>query len=186
MAGTSAPNIYCWDIKLDRLYVHMASTKKGALRIGMGLDAGVNAKTFFKKSYPDAEVLENREINALLQKTIEAAFWGRPLQEALRMDVACTPFQWAAMKAIADIPFGETRTYKEVAAMAGKSKGARAIGQAMGRNPLPLIFPCHRVVAAAGLGGFGSGLDVKRYLLKHEQRSSHQRRKNPCNISPKR
>ena len=174
MAGTSAPSIYCWDIKLNRLYVHIASTKNGALRIGMGLDAGVNAKTFFKKSYPDAEVLESREINAPLQKAIEAAFWGRPLQEALEMDVACTSFQWAAMKAITNIPFGETRTYKEVAVMAGNPKGARAIGQAMGRNPLPLIFPCHRVVAAGGLGGFGSGLDVKRYLLHHEQ-GNHKR-----------
>ena len=174
MAGTSAPEIYFRRIKLGRLYVHMASTKKGALRIGMGLDASVNTKAFFEKHYPDSELLESREVNAPLQKTIEAAFWGRPLQEALRMDVACTPFQWAAMKAIADIPFGETRTYKEVAAMAGKPKGARAIGQAMGRNPLPLIFPCHRVVAVGGLGGFGSGLDVKRYLLKHEK-GNHKR-----------
>ncbi|MCG6880921.1 MAG: methylated-DNA--[protein]-cysteine S-methyltransferase [Deltaproteobacteria bacterium] len=141
MAGTSAPEIYFWRIKLDRLYVHMASTKKGALRIGMGLDASVNTKAFFKKRYPDFELLESHEVNDPLQETIEAAFWGQPLQEALKMDVACTPFQWAAMKAIADIPFGETRTYKEVADMAGSPKGARAVGQAMGRNPLPLIFP---------------------------------------------
>ncbi|EFK09837.1 6-O-methylguanine DNA methyltransferase, DNA binding domain protein [delta proteobacterium NaphS2] len=140
----------------------------------------MNTKAFFEKHYPDAELLESREVNAPLQKTIEAAFWGQPLQKKFKMDVACTPFQWAAMKAIADIPFGQTRTYKEVAAMAGKPKGARAVGQAMGRNPLPLIFPCHRVVPAGGLGGFGSGLDVKRYLLKHEQRSSHQRVLRNC------
>ena len=168
MAGTSVPGIYYWGIKCDRLYIHMASTEKGALQIGMSLDASVNTETFFKKRYPDSGLLENREVNDPLRRAIEAAFWDRPFEEKLKMDLACTPFQWAAMKAIAEIPFGETRTYKQVAAMAGRPKGARAIGQAMGRNPLPLIFPCHRVVAAAGLGGFGSGLDVKQYLLEHE------------------
>jgi O6-methylguanine-DNA--protein-cysteine methyltransferase len=141
MAGTSVSKIYCWRIKLDRLYVHMASTDAGALRIGIGLDSTPGAKDFFKERYPHSELLENHDMNRPLQQAVEAAFLsGAPL-ENLKLDIACTPFQWAAMKAIAQIPFGETRTYKEVAAMAGNPKGARAVGQAMGRNPLPLIFP---------------------------------------------
>jgi len=55
--------------------------------------------------------------------------------------VSCTPFQWSAMKAIAQIPFGETQTYAQVAAMLHNPKGARAVGGAMGRNPLPILFP---------------------------------------------
>jgi methylated-DNA-[protein]-cysteine S-methyltransferase len=141
MAGTSSPGIYCCRIKLDRLYIHMASTEKGAVRIGMSFDGTLNAKEFFSEQYPDFKRLENREINKPLSEAIEAAFWGRLLSGELRMDIACTPFQWSAMNAIAKIPFGETRTYREVAAMAGSPKGARAVGQAMGRNPLPLIFP---------------------------------------------
>ena len=61
-------------------------------------------------------------------------------------------------------------TYGDVAAMAGCPKGARAIGQAMHRNPLPLIFPCHRVVAANGLGGFGGGLKLKKHLINRENK----------------
>jgi methylated-DNA-[protein]-cysteine S-methyltransferase len=141
VAGTSLQKIYYWGIKLDRLYVHMASTEKGALRIGLGFKAPPHAKGFFKKLYPNSELLENHDVNRPLQHAIEGAFSNKAPQDLLKLDVDCTPFQWSAMNAIARIPFGETRTYKEVAAMTGRPKGARAIGQAMGRNPLPLIFP---------------------------------------------
>ena len=141
MAGTSLQKIYCGGMKLDRLYIHMASTEKGALRTGLSLRSKPDAKDFFKKLYPGSELVEDNDANRPLQRAIEAAFSNKEHQDELRLDVACTPFQWSAMKAIARIPFGETRTYKEVAAMAGSPKGARAVGQAMGRNPLPLIFP---------------------------------------------
>ncbi len=141
MARTSLRKIYYWGMKLGRLHIHMASTEKGALRTGIGFNSTPDTKNFFKKRYPDSELLEDHDVNRPLQQAIEAAFSNKDPREALNVDVACTPFQWAAMNAIARIPFGETRTYKEVAAMTGKPKGARAIGQAMGRNPLPLIFP---------------------------------------------
>jgi O-6-methylguanine DNA methyltransferase len=99
---------------------------------------------------------------------VEAALKNAPKVKALSMDVSLTPFQWAVLEAVATIPFGQRRAYGAVASMVGKPLGARAVGHVMGRNPLPLIFPCHRVVAAGGLGGFGSGLDVKRYLLNYE------------------
>jgi O6-methylguanine-DNA--protein-cysteine methyltransferase len=141
MAGTSLQKIYCWRIKLDRLYVYMASTEKGAVRIGMSLNSKLDATTFFKNEFPDSELLENHHENQPLERAVEAAFSHEGTQDGLDLDIDCTPFQWSAMKAIARIPFGDTRTYKEVAAMAGKPKGARAVGQAIGRNPLPLIFP---------------------------------------------
>ena len=141
MAGTSAPGIYYWGMKHGSLYIHMASTHAGALRIGIGLDSTPDARDFFKKRYPDSELLEDHDMNRSLEQAVEAVFSnGAPLKN-LKLGIACTPFQWNTMKAIAKIPFGETRTYKEVAAMAGNPKGARAVGQAMGRNPLPLIFP---------------------------------------------
>ena len=141
MAGTSLQKIYCGGIKLDRLYVYMASTEKGALRIGLSFRSKPDAKGFFKRLYPSSALVEDNDANRPLQRAIEAAFSNKEHQGELHLDVACTPFQWSVMKAIAEIPFGETRTYKEVAAMAGSPKGARAVGQAMGRNPLPLIFP---------------------------------------------
>ena len=67
------------------------------------------------------------------------------------------------------IPRGRTISYKELAQRAGSPKAFRAAGQANGRNPIPIIVPCHRVIAADGtLGGYASGLDRKRWLLKHE------------------
>jgi len=141
MAGASLQKIYCWGIKLDRLYVYMASTEKGALRMRIGLHSKPGATTFFKDDFPDSELQENHDVNRSLQRAIEAAFSNEETQDELDLDLDCTPFQWSAMKAMAKIPFGETRTYGQVAAMAGNPKGARATGQAMGRNPLPLIFP---------------------------------------------
>lgn len=67
-----------------------------------------------------------------------------------------------------EIPYGETRSYGEIAAACGNRKAARAVGQAVHRNPLPIIVPCHRVVGASNLGGYAGGLTVKRFLLRLE------------------
>jgi methylated-DNA-[protein]-cysteine S-methyltransferase len=81
-----------------------------------------------------------------------------------------TPFQRRVLLVVAALPRGHTASYGEIAARAGSPGAARAVGQAMARNPLPLIIPCHRVVAADGsLGGFGGGRALKRKLLAHER-----------------
>lgn len=77
-----------------------------------------------------------------------------------------TEFQVSVWHALASIPYGATVTYGELARRVGRPSAVRAVGQANGANPLPIFFPCHRVVAAGGrLGGYGGGLDVKRELL---------------------
>lgn len=79
------------------------------------------------------------------------------------------PFRRRALLAARTIGYGEVRSYAWVAERAGRPRGARAAGQAMSRNPIPLVIPCHRVVATGGgLGGFGGGLDMKRALLELE------------------
>jgi methylated-DNA-[protein]-cysteine S-methyltransferase len=80
-------------------------------------------------------------------------------------------FDHGVWKHVAAIPYGATRTYGEIARALGRPGAARAVGAANGRNPVPLVIPCHRVVAAGGgLGGYGGGLDLKRRLLSLEQR----------------
>ena len=79
-----------------------------------------------------------------------------------------TPFQLSIWNAARLIPYGETITYGELAQIIGKPRAARAVGNAMGANPLPLIVPCHRVLAADGIGGFSYGVDIKRTLLRLE------------------
>jgi O-6-methylguanine DNA methyltransferase len=81
----------------------------------------------------------------------------------------CTPLQASIAKALSAVPYGETVTYGELAALAGRPNAPRAGGSFCSQNRLPLIFPCHRVVAAGGIGGYGSlGVDYKRRLLELE------------------
>jgi methylated-DNA-[protein]-cysteine S-methyltransferase len=87
----------------------------------------------------------------------------------LPLDPRGTPFQLAAWRLLGEIPYGETITYGEQARRLGRLGAARAVGAANGRNPLPIVVPCHRVVGANGrLVGFGGGLEAKRYLLNLE------------------
>lgn len=80
-----------------------------------------------------------------------------------------TAFQMKVWQALTEIPYGETRTYGQIAALTGNPKASRAVGLANNRNPLPVFIPCHRVIGSDGrLVGFGGGLDVKAYLLKLE------------------
>ena len=81
-----------------------------------------------------------------------------------------TPFQQKVWAALLQIPWGETRTYGQVAAMIGQPKACRAVGMANNRNPLPIFIPCHRVIGANGqLTGYAGGLSAKEHLLSLEQ-----------------
>ncbi len=100
-------------------------------------------------------------------------FQGRRRRFQLPLDLRGTPFQIAVWKALMEIPFGETRSYQDVAVRVKRPLAMRAVGQANGRNPIPIIVPCHRVIRSSGeLGGYGGGLDLKRRLLELEARAS--------------
>jgi methylated-DNA-[protein]-cysteine S-methyltransferase len=80
-----------------------------------------------------------------------------------------TDFDKAVWNALIEIPYGETRTYKWLAGKIGKPNAARAVGQALSRNPIPIIIPCHRIIESDGsLGGYSGGIDIKRRLLDIE------------------
>ena len=82
-----------------------------------------------------------------------------------------TDFQRDVLGALQQIPYGETRTYGEIAEHLGKPKASRAVGAANGRNPIPILIPCHRVIGSDGsLTGFGGGIDTKEFLLSLERR----------------
>jgi methylated-DNA-[protein]-cysteine S-methyltransferase len=80
-----------------------------------------------------------------------------------------TPFQLSVLAALQEIPFGQTTSYRNIAESIGRPKAVRAVGAANGRNPLPIVIPCHRVIGADGsLTGFGGGLAAKSLLLNLE------------------
>ncbi|MBT5096984.1 MAG: methylated-DNA--[protein]-cysteine S-methyltransferase [Candidatus Marinimicrobia bacterium] len=87
----------------------------------------------------------------------------------LKLDLTMPPFYYKALMAVKSIPYGQYQTYKEIAMKAGNPKAVRAAGTANARNPIPIVIPCHRVLASnGGLGGYGGGLNIKNFLLNLE------------------
>jgi methylated-DNA-[protein]-cysteine S-methyltransferase len=105
-----------------------------------------------------------------VQRELDEYFSGRRRTFDLTLDWALiTPFARRVLRKTAAIPYGGHLSYAEVAAEAGSPRGARAAGNALGSNPIPIVIPCHRVLhSSGGLGGYGGGLDRKRYLLELE------------------
>lgn len=102
---------------------------------------------------------------------LEEYFAGTRLDFALPMSAKGTEFQQRVWAALLEIPFGETRSYGEQARAIGDYKAVRAVGLANGKNPIPVIVPCHRVIGADGsMTGFGGGIERKKWLLAHEAR----------------
>jgi methylated-DNA-[protein]-cysteine S-methyltransferase len=113
---------------------------------------------------PDHPVIQETE------RQLAEYFAGRRTEFDLPLDPSGTPFQQKVWSALRSIPFGETRTYAEVATQNGHPGAARAVGAASGRNPLSIVAPCHRVVGTGGeLTGFAGGLEVKARLLAFER-----------------
>ncbi len=105
-------------------------------------------------------------------RQLDEYFAGHRAGFDLPLELYGTAFQRATWRALAEIPYGETRTYAEQAARLGRPRAARAVGAANARNPLSIVLPCHRVVGSDGrLRGFAGGPEVKASLLAHEQRS---------------
>lgn len=113
-------------------------------------------------------IAEDQPRYAGLFAELERYFAGERTEFDVPIDPKGTAFQRQVWDALRRIPYGETRTYADVAQDIGRPRAARAVGQAVGSNPLGIVVPCHRVVASNGLGGFGGGLDLKRRLLQLE------------------
>jgi methylated-DNA-[protein]-cysteine S-methyltransferase len=115
---------------------------------------------------------EDRNHPVLLEaeKQLGEYFAGQRTSFDLQLDFAGTEFQRKVWKALLEIPFGETRTYGQIARQLGNPNAMRAVGAANGRNPISIVAPCHRVIGAdGGLIGFAGGLKVKEYLLAKER-----------------
>jgi len=119
--------------------------------------------------------VENADHPLLLQaeQQLQEYFAGTRQRFDLPLDFAGTEFQRKVWAALVSIPFGETRSYKQIAEQIGHPSAMRAVGAANGRNPVSIIAPCHRVIGANGkLTGFAGGLDVKAFLLSLESGAS--------------
>jgi O-6-methylguanine DNA methyltransferase len=154
---------------LPKFPIHLAATRRGLYRLSLA----VSSKTFARELAADSGEMEwKREDHSLLQEAtrqLTRYFRGNLREFRLPLDLRGTAFQKRVWKALLRIPYGETRSYADVAKAIGSPKAVRAVGGANGANPVAIIVPCHRVIASDGtLGGFGSGLDCKRKLLTLE------------------
>jgi methylated-DNA-[protein]-cysteine S-methyltransferase len=107
------------------------------------------------------------------KRQLDEYFGGLRRRFDLPMAPRATPFQARVLAALQRIPYGETRSYKDIACAIGEPRSVRAVGGANGRNPLPIVIPCHRVIGSGGqLTGFGGGIETKRFLLDLERAHS--------------
>jgi O-6-methylguanine DNA methyltransferase len=147
----------------------VASTDRGLAYVQLPNAAGRGFSGWQIRCMPEAECREGYEQNRRAVKQILEYLKGKRTEFDLELDLQGTPFQLDTWYALCEIPYGEVRTYSEIARAIGRPKAVRAVGTANGSNPLSLIVPCHRVVAAGGkLGGYGGGLPLKKKLLVME------------------
>ena len=158
----------------------MTSTKQLDSPIGrlqlVATDQGLSHLLFDQQLGKDSELdgdsaeSDTHPVLAAATAQLEEYFAGRRQEFDIPLDLTGTEFQRAAWSALASVPFGETRSYRQQAEAIGRPKAVRAIGAANGKNPVPIVLPCHRIVGSDGsLTGYGGGLPIKVYLLNHEQ-----------------
>jgi len=137
-------------------------------------DAGLRQILFVNGRHPAEPDPFWKESRAALKETIrqlQAYFAGELENFDLQLAPEGTPFQLGVWRRLADIPYGETISYGELASRIGNPKASRAVGLANGSNPIPIVIPCHRVIGSNGkLTGYGGGLPIKEKLLALERR----------------
>jgi len=124
---------------------------------------------------------ESKPALAPYVRELDDYFSGKRREFSLPLDLRGTEFQLACWRALLEIPYGETRSYRDIAEAIGHPHAYRAVGMSNNRNPVAIVVPCHRVIASSGsLCGYGGGLDIKRKLLDLEQANVGQTNVHPC------
>ena len=144
------------------------ATEKGLALLMLPGESPTIFEHKIKSMFAGYERTKGSAITKKTESEIKAHLAGRLRKFRVKLDLHATPFQERVLAEVARIPYGETRTYSEIARAIGSPKAARAVGSANARNPLPIVIPCHRVVAVNSLGGYGGGLAMKKRLLALE------------------
>ena len=155
------------------LAVRTLDSPLGPLRLLAGHDALVAVLFPAQPSevgQPAVEVPRHPVLDAAARE-LSAYFAGVLTRFTTPLGPEGTPFQREVWRALQEIPCGELRSYADIAAAIGRPSAVRAVGAANGRNPLPIVVPCHRVIGSDGsLTGYAGGMEIKRWLLEHERR----------------
>lgn len=150
--------------------IFLAQSSKGVCRLEFGR---VTERRFIQRLAEDFGPQASFEMRSLpiVEVQLKKYLAGEATSFSLEVDIRrLTPFQRSVLRQTMKIPYGTTASYGEIAARVGRPSAYRAVGNAVGSNPISIIIPCHRVIASDGsLGGFGSGLSYKKKLLSLEE-----------------
>lgn len=160
----------------ETLYFSRFDSPVGPLAIAVS-DRGLVLLEFDRGNFPpkklQADWMESSRKTDPYLRELNEYFSGERREFSFALDLRGTPFQLECWRALLEIPYGETRTYADIARAVGRPQGFRAVGLANNRNPVAIVVPCHRVIASDGsLCGYGGGLDIKRKLLDLESASA--------------
>jgi O-6-methylguanine DNA methyltransferase len=150
--------------------LQLAATRRGLLRVGLPRQAGGGFASAVRRGLGDGSQVEWLPLLDKARSELDEYFCGQRREFTLDLDLRGSDFQVRVWRALLDIPYGQTRSYAELSRAIGRDGAFRAVGSANGANPIAIIVPCHRVIAADGtLGGYAGGLDLKRRLLALEK-----------------
>ena len=156
------------DSSIGKLVI--ASTDHGLVRILLPREGGFDFMSSLHKAYPDATLIEDQGKNQNVMNQLREYFDGNRTGFSLSLELRGTEFQKSVWKAVAQVPYGQTRSYGEIAQEVGRPKAFRAVGNANRMNPIPIVIPCHRIIGSDGsMTGFGGGIPLKIKLLKIEK-----------------
>lgn len=151
-------NAYFYDTEVGKIYI----TDDGKSITGL---------YFGKINFPENFIMKETDIIKKAINQLNDYFSGKRRKFDLPLAPCGTDFQKTVWRELQNIPYGETRSYKEIAEKIGRFKAFRAVGHANNKNPIPIFIPCHRVIGADGsLVGYGGGIEIKKYLLDMEKK----------------
>src|SRR5207245_3029676 len=165
--------------------VLVASTDKGLCRVAIG-GPDEQLERLLASEYAEAQIERDDErLGSVVEEILRRIEGYAPAAE-LPLDIQATAFQWRVWQELQRIPFGDTRSYAEIARSIGSPPAARAVGHACATNPVPIVIPCHRVNGTDGaLHGFRWGLARKRELQDREAQAAHDASTTSTNGHPK-
>lgn len=148
--------------------IRLAATEKGLAILTLPNESAEAFEHRLNKFFPSHEIAGANETCLEAERQIQEYLDGKRKVFSVSLDIQASPFYVRVLHQVAKIPYGQTSTYGEIARAVGNPGASRAVGSANARNNLPLIIPCHRVLASNGMGGYGGTMPLKLRLLKLE------------------
>ncbi|KAB7704443.1 methylated-DNA--[protein]-cysteine S-methyltransferase [Bacillus aerolatus] len=159
-------------LEYDQWQLYAAKTEKGLCYVGSPGQSYEELEAWIQKQFPKASLVKNEEVLKPYINELHEYFEGTRQSFSLPVDVKGTPFQEEIWEALKQIPYGKTYSYSDIAELIQRPKAVRAVGTAIGANPVLITVPCHRVIGKSGaITGYRGGMEMKQYLLQLETQS---------------